>query len=151
MKFYVNWIENRLNENKNENTNTADEDTYLGALRAPLAGSLACGFAFVFVAIYVQFDLGKKVYLIEFLPCPIVIEFNRPVQNRRRHILKKLRKNKLFRYHLKLSFRYLGSFWPAFTSHVGCIPSIQTDLGIFCISTSFFYRGPVCLQMTQWW
>ena len=38
---------------KNENKNATGEATYGGALRAPLAGSPDCVFAFVFVLIYV--------------------------------------------------------------------------------------------------
>ena len=46
-----------VNQNKNENKNAMGEDTYAGALRAPRAGFPACVFAFVFVSIYVQFEL----------------------------------------------------------------------------------------------
>ena len=42
-----------VNKNENENKNATGEATYGGALRAPLAGSPARNFAFVFVLIYV--------------------------------------------------------------------------------------------------
>ena len=40
-------------KNENKNKNATGEATYGGALCAPLAGSPACVFAFVFVLIYV--------------------------------------------------------------------------------------------------
>ena len=49
-----------VNQNEHEIRNATGEDTYVGALRAPLAGSPACVSAFVFVLIYVQFKLGAK-------------------------------------------------------------------------------------------
>ena len=42
-----------VNWNEKENKNATGEATYGGALRAPLAGSPARVFAFVFVSIYV--------------------------------------------------------------------------------------------------
>ena len=47
--------------NENENKNATGEATYAGALRAPLAGSPACVFAFAFVSIYVDFEFIMKV------------------------------------------------------------------------------------------
>ena len=52
----------KLNANSNENKNATGEATYGGALRAPLAGSPARVFAFVFVLIYVSFKLLKKAH-----------------------------------------------------------------------------------------
>ena len=46
-------IPGKLNGNRNENENETGEATYGGALRAPLAGSPAFVFAFVFVSISV--------------------------------------------------------------------------------------------------
>ena len=45
---------------KNESKNATGEDTYVGALRAPRAGSPDCVFAFVFVSNYVQFAFQGK-------------------------------------------------------------------------------------------
>ena len=42
-----------VNQNENEIRNATGEATYVGALRAPLAGSPACVSDFVFVLIYV--------------------------------------------------------------------------------------------------
>ena len=46
---------------KNENENETGEATFGGALRAPLAGSLA--FVFVFVLIYVEFEFSESIFL----------------------------------------------------------------------------------------
>ena len=50
-------FEFNVNQNENENKNAMGEATYGGALRASLAGSPTCVFTFVFVLIYVKFEL----------------------------------------------------------------------------------------------
>ena len=53
-----------LNSNENEIKNATGEDTYVGALRAPRAGSPAGVFAFVFVWIHVEFELYLYFFTI---------------------------------------------------------------------------------------
>ena len=47
-------------ETKNDIKTVMGEDTYAGALPDPHAGSPVCVFDFVFVSIYLQFDLRTK-------------------------------------------------------------------------------------------
>ena len=47
------YVKLNVNQNENEKSNATGEDTYGGALRAPLAGFPACVSVFVFVLIYV--------------------------------------------------------------------------------------------------
>ena len=52
------------NENKSENKNETGEATYVGALRAPLAGSPAFVFVCAFVFVFVELGSYIGVYFL---------------------------------------------------------------------------------------
>ena len=57
----VNYCHYQSKSKRNERTSATAEATYGEGLRAALAGSPACVFPFVFVSIYVEFELIMKV------------------------------------------------------------------------------------------